>query len=102
MPPVSTLPGGRVGRGYGAFAAWSPSEQGTSSGDDLTVTCVQTATVVATTLTELRNHASRCTPDPVTCSAASWDFCEQRGYPAGFGPVTTSTLTDDVEVVCLQ
>ena len=70
-----------------------------SSGDSVQVTCLPSATVVHTTLATLSGFASRCTPDPVTCGVASWNFCEARGYRAGFGPVEVSG--SDVDVVCL-
>lgn len=80
----------------GAVSGFGPVA---SVGDDLTVTCVSTATVVHTNLATLSGFASRCSPDPVTCTTASWNYCESLGYPAGFGPVEADG--DARDVVCL-
>jgi hypothetical protein len=80
----------------GAVSGFGPIE---SADDDLTVTCVSTATIVQTTMTTLSAFASRCVPDPVSCSIAAWNFCESMGYAGGFGPVELNG--EDAEVVCL-
>ncbi len=82
----------------GAVSGFGPIE---SAGDTVKVTCLASAsaTVVHTTLAALSGFASRCTPDAVTCGVASWNFCESRGYRAGFGPVEVSGA--DADVVCL-
>lgn len=81
----------------GAVSGFGPID---SAGDDVTVTCVSTATVVETTLTTLNTFASRCTADPVTCSVAAWNFCESMGHPGGFGPVEVAG--ENAEVVCIN
>ena len=53
---------------HGAVSGFNPVE---SDANEVTVTCVTGATVVATTSDELRSHVSRCLPDPVTCISAS-------------------------------
>jgi len=73
---------------------------GDGGGDPVTVTCLEDATVVPTTMGELAGFASRCTADPVTCSVAAWSYCESLGHAAGFGPVETSG--SDVDVVCVD
>jgi hypothetical protein len=80
----------------GAVSGFGPVA---SVGDDLTITCVATATVVHTDLNTLYGFASRCTADPVTCTTATWNYCESLGYAAGFGPV--EAIGDDRDVVCL-
>ncbi|MCC6995542.1 MAG: hypothetical protein IT370_13110 [Deltaproteobacteria bacterium] len=82
----------------GAISGFGPIE---SSGDSAQVTCLTSAsaTVVHTTVATLSGFASRCTPDPVSCGVASWNFCEARGYRAGFGPVEVAG--PDADVVCL-
>lgn len=64
-----------------------------------TVACVDDADVVRTDLETLKGHASRCVPDPVSCSAAAWNLCEALGYAGGFGPVDAAG--DDRDIVCL-
>lgn len=82
--------------GRGAVSGFGPLA---SQGDDLTVTCVSTATVVETDLVTLSGFASRCEPDPVNCGIASWNYCNSLGYAAGFGPV--EVVGDVRSVVCL-
>lgn len=82
--------------GLGAISGFGPVA---SVADELTITCVHTATVVHTDLATLGGFASRCEPHPVDCSTASWNFCESLGYPAGFGPVEADG--DARDVVCL-
>jgi hypothetical protein len=81
----------------GAVSGFGPID---SAGDAVTFTCISAADIVRTTLTGLSGFASRCVPDPVTCSAAAWNYCESLGYPGGFGPVEVSG--DDADVVCVD
>ncbi len=81
----------------GAASGFGPVED---TGDDVTVTCLPSATVVTTTLTELQLHASRCVPDPVACGIAAWGLCEGRGHPGGFGPIRVSG--GEADVVCFD
>ena len=66
----------------------------------LTVTCLPTAILVRTTVAAVSAFATRCVPDPVTCSVASWSFCESMGHAGGFGPIEVSGT--DIDVVCVD
>lgn len=84
----------------GSVSGFGPVETGGATNDRATVTCVAegAAVVVATTLTVLATQVSRCTPDPVTCTSAAWNFCTSQGHLGGFGPVETSG--NDAKVTC--
>ena len=60
--------------------------------DDLTITCLPTATVYPVTMEILQGFASRCVPDPVTCGIAAWNWCEAAFHSGGYGPVETDTV----------
>jgi len=81
----------------GAVTGFGPVD---AAGDDLTVTCLPTAILVRTTVAAVSAFATRCVPDPVTCSVASWSFCESMGHAGGFGPIEVSGT--DIDVVCVD
>jgi len=72
----------------------------TAAGDDLTVTCLPTATIVHTTIDAVSAFVSRCVADPVTRVIASWSFCEPMGHAGGFGPIEVSGT--EIDVVCVD
>jgi hypothetical protein len=67
-------------------------------GDELSIVCVADAVVSHTTLTELEEHATRCTPDALSCAVAAWAYCMDLGYAAGWGPIEVAG--DEADVVC--
>lgn len=81
----------------GSVSGFGPVDE---TSDEIAVTCLPHATLVHTTAAELGTHASRCTPDPVTCSVAAFSFCENAGYTGGFGPVEVAG--DEMQVVCVD
>lgn len=81
----------------GAITGFGPID---ATGDDLTVTCLPTATLVHTTVDAVSAFASRCVADPVTCTVASWSFCESMGHAGGFGPIEVNGT--DIDVVCVD
>ena len=63
------------------------------AGDELTVTCLADANLVSVDATTLAPFASRCTPDPITCGVAAWEYCASvLLHPGGFGPVEPDTI----------
>lgn len=81
----------------GSVSGFGPVDE---TGDEITVTCLPHATLVHATTSDVATHASRCTPDPVTCSVAAFSYCETAGYVGGFGPVEVAG--DEMQVVCFD
>ena len=81
----------------GAVTGFGPID---ATGDDITVTCLPTATIVHTTVAAVIAFASRCVGDPATCTVASWSFCESMGHAGGFGPIEVNGM--DIDVVCVD
>ncbi|MEM9190527.1 MAG: hypothetical protein AAGF12_15185 [Myxococcota bacterium] len=69
-------------------------------GTHLQVSCLSEAMILRTTATELDRYARCPTGDDLSCTAATWQFCEAAGFPGGYGPVESSG--NDVDVVCFQ
>lgn len=69
----------RFCRGLGASSGFGPVAV---SGDAIEVSCLPTATVLRAPVADVR--ASRCTADPVTCTAAAWSYCIGQGHMAGW------------------
>jgi hypothetical protein len=74
------------------------------AGDDVTVTCLDHATILRTDFATLAGLFPAC--DGTTtrwgqpCTAASWFYCSALGHDAGFGPVEVSG--SDVDVACVD
>lgn len=64
----------------------------TESDDELTVTCLPSATIYTATTETLQGFASRCMPDPVTCGIAAHNWCKAAFHDGGYGPVETDTV----------
>jgi hypothetical protein len=74
-----------------------------SLGDDVTVTCLESATLLRTDYATLASTFPMCdgtaTRGGPQCNTASWLYCASMGHAGGFGPVEVSGT--DVDVVCV-
>ncbi len=87
----------RYCQSVGAISGFGPVRARESSID---VACVSDGTVVEIPNDLLAQHATRCQPDPVSCSVAAFSYCETLGYVGGFGPVEVTGEMS--QVVCME
>lgn len=73
----------------GFVSGFGPIEE---SADELTVTCLPSATLYTATTETLQGFASRCVPDPIECGIAAHNWCKAAFHEGGFGQVEPDTV----------